>query len=295
LTVSEYTPDLELLLVELFCHLDDHPARLRRGRGAPKRTSDDALVCIAVAQVLLDCPKERVWFRRMGPCLAHLFPTLPCRAQYNKRIRALRPRLAGALSLLAQVHPGAFSQLLIVDTTPVPTGTSITTKEHSQLRGYADTGWCASFSRWYWGFKLVLIASPDGFPVAFELVTASVCEQDALRAVLHQVDLDGRTILGDKGFYGKELEAEVAAVGARLVRPDRIDEKPRFGKYGRYRQWIESINQTLKGQLSLERHGGRTLDGLVSRVFQRLLALATAVWLNAKTGNPGRSLVAYDH
>ena len=295
MTASEYTPDLDSLIVELFCHLDDSHQPARRGRGRPKRTSDDAMICIAIAQVLLDCPRERVWLRRMGPRLAHFFPTLPCRAQYNKRLRALRPRLVAALSLLAQSHPGALSQLLLVDTTPVPTGTSITTKEHSRLRGLAGTGYCASFSRWYWGFKLVLIASPDGFPVAFDLVLSNTGEQDALRAVLRQADLRGRTILGDKGFRGRQLEADVAAVGALLTRPDRRDEVPRFPRCGRYRQWIESIFWTLKGQLSLERHGGRTLDGLVARASQRLLALAAAVWMNARAGNPGRSLVAYDH
>jgi hypothetical protein len=231
----------------------------------------------------------------MGPRLRHLFPVLPCRAQYNKRLRALRPQLSAAINLLAMTHPGSFSQLLLVDTTPVPTGTSITTKEHSELSGSAATGYCASFSRYYWGFKLVLIASPDGFPVAFDLVPANTGEQDALRAVLLQVDLRDRTILGDKAFYGVSLEADVASVGARLVRPNRKGEQPRFPSCGRYRQWIESIFWTLKGQLSLERHGGRTLNGLVTRVSQRLLALAAAVWMNAKSGHPGRSLVAYDH
>jgi hypothetical protein len=40
------------------------------------------------------------------------------------------------------------------------------------------------------------------------------------------------------------------------------------------RQWIESIVYTTKGQLSLEEHGARTLEGLVARIAQRLLALA---------------------
>ena len=44
----------------------------------------------------------------------------------------------------------------------------------------------------------------------------------------------------------------------RLVRPDRRDEAPRHGTIGWIRQWIESVNDTLKGQPGLERHGGRT-------------------------------------
>ena len=59
---------------------------------------------------------------------------------------------------------------------------------------------------------------------------------------------------------------------------------------------IESINDTLKGQLDLERHGGRTPTGVLVRVVQRILALTTAIWHNARTGQPvPRSVSAYDH
>ena len=58
---------------------------------------------------------------------------------------------------------------------------------------------------------------------------------------------------------------------------------------GGVRQWVESAFDTLKDQLSLERHGGRTLAGLVSRVARRLLALAAAILHNWSIGEPGRS------
>jgi hypothetical protein len=102
--------------------------------------------------------------------------------------------------------------------------------------------------------------------------------------------------LGRQGLAGRELDQFVAAHGARLLRPDRADEPPRLGSLGRFRQWIESTFQTLKGQLGLERHGGRTLAGVWVRVGQRLLALATGIWWNWQLGVPDkRSLVAYDH
>ena len=61
------------------------------------------------------------------------------------------------------------------------------------------------------------------------------------------------------------------------------------------RQWIESVINTLKEQLGLEQHRGRTLGGVFVRVSQRLLALAAAVWFNWQLGvQDKRSLVAYD-
>jgi hypothetical protein len=69
-----------------------------------------------------------------------------------------------------------------------------------------------------------------------------------------------------------------------------------FGNLVGVRQWIESVNDTLKGQLDLERHGGRTPAGVFVRVAQRLLALAAAIWHNWRTNaEDKRSLIAYDH
>ncbi|WP_411977514.1 hypothetical protein [Streptomyces brevispora] len=82
------------------------------------------------------------------------------------------------------------------------------------------------------------------------------------------------------------------------MRPARRGEAERAGAelFKPLGQVIESINQTLKGQLDLERHGGRTVTGVTVRVLQRLLALTAAIWHDAKTDTPVlRSLTAYDH
>jgi hypothetical protein len=62
------------------------------------------------------------------------------------------------------------------------------------------------------------------------------------------------------------------------------------------RQLIESVNDTLKGQLDPEQHGGRTVEGVAVRVAQRVPALAAAIWHNFRTGQLiMRALTAYDH
>ena len=83
-----------------------------------------------------------------------------------------------------------------------------------------------------------------------------------------------------------------------LFRSPRKEEAPRHGEplLKSVRQLIESVNDTLKGQLDLEAHGGRTFEGVAIRVGQRILAMAAAIWHNNKTGQPvTRSLTAYDH
>jgi hypothetical protein len=169
----------------------------------------------------------------------------------------------------------------------------------SALAGVAGYGYCKSHHRFFWGFRLYVLAGPDGLPTAWCLASPKLGEREVVAALLDHERArlrPGLCILADKGFAGQAFEQLVAAHGAVLLRPDRADEPRRHGSLGRWRQWIESTFDTLKDQLGLERHGGRTLGGVVVRVGQRLLALAAAIWWNWEISAPDkRSLVAYDH
>jgi hypothetical protein len=78
----------------------------------------------------------------------------------------------------------------------------------------------------------------------------------------------------------------MSTLGITFVRPDRRDETRRHGNLAPIRQRIESIINTAKQQLSLEHHDARTTVGVMTRVAQRLLALAAAIWHNWATDAP---------
>ncbi|MFB9531786.1 transposase [Nonomuraea roseola] len=108
----------------------------------------------------------------------------------------------------------------------------------------------------------------------------------------------GQTLIGDKNYFGRDFEQRLAALDIRLLRPARKGEAERPGSqsFKPLRQVIESINETFKGQLDLERHRGRTPGGVAVRILQRILALTAAIWHNDHTGQPTmRSLTTYDH
>jgi hypothetical protein len=192
------------------------------------------------------------------------------------------------LGVLARSSPSWCDTLRLLDSTPVPCAASRETVKRSDFAGYASYGYCRSHSRYFWGFRLMLLCAPDGMPIAFDLFPANMPERDAAAEILKRVDLDGYTIIADKGFAGTDF-------GGRLLRPDRKDEPRRHGSLGPIRQWIESVIDTLKGQLSLKRHGAHTIEGLAVRIAQRLLALAACHWHNWQIHQPGRHLTAYDH
>lgn len=288
------TADLDTLLTALYVAADDLLPRRPRARRRP-RITDAELVCLAVAQILLDVPSERRFLRFAMTRLGHLFPYLPKQPGYNKRMRALAPQIVRLLNAIVFSSPSFHDKTRLLDSTPVPCGASRETVKRSDFAGYAAYGWCASHRRYFWGFRLYLLCASDGMPIAFELAPANASEREVAAEMLSRIELEGYTVIADKGFAGEQFEALMRELGAIFLRPDRKDEQPRFGSLGSIRQWIESIIDTLKGQLSLERHGAHTMPGLLTRIAQRLLALAASLWHNWNTGHPGRHLTAYDH
>jgi len=292
-------PDLDTLLIALYVLADDLLPK-RSGPGRRPRINDASIIALAVAQVFLDCPSERRFLRYACARLGHLFPYIPKQSGYNKRVRALAPQICLLVNRLARNSPSFCDRLRLLDSTPVPCAASRETVKRSELAGHAAYGYCASHSRYFWGFRLYLVCSPDGMPHGFCLAPANEPEREVAAALLDRMRRDGslhgdELVIGDKGFAGEEFEQIAASLAGAFLRPDRRNEPARHGSLGNIRQWIESIIDTTKGQLSLERHGGRTLDGVWARICQRVLALAIGVWHNWQTGNPGRSFTAYDH
>ena len=134
----------------------------------------------------------------------------------------------------------------------MPCGASRETVKRSELAGWAGYGYCAAHSRWYWGLKLYLVTTPDGMPVAWCLASPKIGEREVAAELLAHAARTGAlrpglTLIGDKGFAGRDFEDLVTTgFGLRLVRPDRRDQAPRHGSIGWIRQWIESVNDTLK-------------------------------------------------
>lgn len=295
--------DLDTLLIALYVELTDCilPSRqARRGPGRPPLVTDAELVCLAVAQVLLRFDDERHWLRAAAHRVGHLFPRLLSQSEYNLRLRQLADLMEDALRWLAATCPSSSDTVRLMDGTPVRCGASRQTAQRSALAGWAGYGHDASHHCFYWGSKLILITTPDGLVTGFGLVNPKLYgEREAVLLLLAQAKnrpRPGTIDVCDKGFAGADFEAaQLTEFGITLLRPARKDEPDRqFPNW--LRQRIESVNWTLKGQLGLDRHGGRVISGLWARVVQRLLALNAVIWFNWKIDTPSkRSMIAYDH
>lgn len=88
-------------------------------------------------------------------------------------------------------------------------------------------------------------------PSAWCLADPKIGEREIcldLLAIATQTGLltPGSTVLAGKNLAGRGTESQIAALGIRLLRPDRRGEPARHGNLGGVRQWIESVYDSLK-------------------------------------------------
>jgi hypothetical protein len=286
--------DLDLLLIAVFCTADDFLPK--RAGNARRRITDAEVITLCIAQAMLGISSDERFLAVARHRLGHLFPALPTRDALHKR----RLRLAGSIEALiaefARHSPGFCDDLLLVDSTPVECARSIETTRRSQLADAADYGYCASHSRFFWGFRLHALFAMDGTPRALALTSPKIDEKLVCLQLLERCERQPGQILiliGDKNFRGKQFEEDLAKLDAKIMRPRRKDEPGDGPHLAPIRQRIESIFQTCKDIFTLERHGARTLENLRVRLATRFAALAAGVALNHRLGRPSRSLVCY--
>ena len=270
------TTDLNTLLTALYVKIDDWLGRPPR-TGRPAKLSDAELLTLAVAQALLGIRSEARWLRFVP---GH--------------------RLQGGVRLFKEAEPDdGLARLSAADrgrppnAPSWPDGPATATATATARRTPGSSG----------DYACIWSARQPGCRSPGPLATPKLDERQVLTAVLdHDPDLmaerPGLLIVADKGYVSAESDRWLAERRVRLLRPSYRNRTPHPDEHllKPIRQLIESVNDTLKGQLDLEPHGGRSIEGVATRIAQRLLAETAAIWHNHATGQPvTRSLIAYDH
>ena len=199
--------------------------------------------------------------------------------RYNKRLRKLAPTIAWLIGVLGADTSVGDDDLWVVDSTPVECARSTETVKRSDLAGWAQYGYCASHSRYFWGLRLHLLCTVHGLPLGWALTGAKADERDVLIEILSTTSTlvsntrESATIIGDKNYYGRAFEATLADQGITLLRPARKGETPSPGHrfFKPLRQIIESVNDTLK-PIDLQAAPSPGLP------MTRILALTAAIW-----------------
>src|SRR5436190_7548792 len=164
--------DLDLLLIAVFCSADD--LLPERAKNARRILTDAEVVTLCVAQAIMGIRSDARFLKTARKQLAHLFPLLPNRPGYLKRRQRLSETIEWLTGVFASESPGFHDDLVLVDSTPVECARSLETTRRSQLADAADYGYCASHSRYFWGFRLHGLFALDGTPRALRVRFPSV-------------------------------------------------------------------------------------------------------------------------
>ena len=218
-----------------------------------------------------------------------LFPKLVNQSQYNRRGRGLRHLVEALrvwwLSQLAMPMPDT----VLVDTKPVPVVNVKRGKHHSAFSGSAAYGYCTARKLYYFGYKLVMLCTPDGVPMLYDLVPANTDERIAAETILFQCE--NVLLVGDKGFIGQAWQAVLAdETGNIWFTPKRTNQHDQNdplleAQQLATRQRIEGLFHQLQNTgRNLERLLAKTVVGLATRLVLKVTSLVLRLLLAQRFG-----------
>ncbi|HWN36813.1 MAG TPA: hypothetical protein VNP03_28930 [Pseudonocardia sp.] len=178
--------DLDTLATALYVRTDDllkatpQRAPWRPKVGIAPKITDSELIALAVMQALLGHTSEARWLRYTRAHPRHLFRYLPQQPGYNKRLRRRGATIGWLVGVLVRDTTLWTDDVWVADSTPVECARSRDTVQRSDLAGWAEYGFCASHSSYFWGLRLHLLCTVHGLPVGFAPTGAKADERQTL-------------------------------------------------------------------------------------------------------------------
>ena len=196
-------------------------------------------------------------------------------SRFNRRLHALSDWLVGMVRMLGELFSGGM--VYIIDSMPLPVCRRARARRCRKVRGAAYCGYCAAKREKFFGWRLHLVCTADGLPVAFDLLPASEQDLTPIHELLFALP-SGASVFGDKGYLSAPDAASLLqATGVRLVAAHRKNMPllPWADDYDLrlYRKRIETLYSQLE-KMGTQRLHARTNSGFDLKVWASLLALA---------------------
>ena len=287
--------DLDTLCTVIYCTADDLLPEAKGQRAAPghRRRAGHALRRPGDHGHPLRPPLPARWRASASATSSRM---LPSQSGYYKRRRRLADAIEWLLGVFAAQSPG-FATTCCSSTRPrCECARSRETVKRSALGEAAGYGYCAAHSRCFWGFRLHLLAAPDGTPRA--LRRSPIPQRDEREVGARAARALRRARRRGAGLRQGLRRARVRRGGRRARASSWCARRARTSPTAAP-TWRPSASASSRSSgpartcSRLERHGARTLAGLRERILQRFLCLAACISLNHRLGRPSRALVDY--
>lgn len=264
--------DFESLLVIVFVLVDDwykssKKSRKSRSPGAKPEMSNSEIMTLALMMDYLPFPGESQFLGFIRANYGKWFPNLLERSQFNRRLRKLGAEIEILRRMWVQQLGSGDEKSFVIDTKPIPVVGYRRSKKHSDFDGNASYGYCAARKMKYFGYKLVVLSTLEGIPVAYELVPANTDERKAVEGVLQVVR--GSDIYGDKGFIGQHWQSEITfSTGNRIWTIQRENQLQKVNPV--VKRLISRVRQRIEGVFNEIQNTGRNPERLLNKTVNGL-------------------------
>lgn len=196
-------------------------------------------------------------------------------SRFNRRLHALRDWLYGIVALLGDLFSGG--EVFIIDSLPLPVCKRVRARRCRKVRGKIYCGYCAAKREKFFGWRLHLLCTAEGIPVAFDFLPAALQDLTPIHELTVHLP-SAATVFGDKGYISAaDAQTIFEATGVRLISIRRKNMQPNAWAddfdLRRYRKRIETVYSQLE-KMGLQSLHARTNPGFDLKTWASLLALA---------------------
>ncbi len=194
-------------------------------------------------------------------------------SRFNRRLHRLADWLGLAVETLGALF--ATGEAFLIDSMPVPVCRRARARRSRKLSGKAYCGYCAAKQEKFFGWRLHLICSTTGVPVAFDLVPGGLHDLTPIHELTYGLP-EGATVYGDKADNAADDEASILAdTAVRLVPLRKANMRPNIWAdtlaLRTWRRRIEALYSQLEA-MGVQRLRARANPGLQLKLHASLLA-----------------------
>jgi len=200
-------------------------------------------------------------------------------SRFSRRLHALADWLALLLDVLGDLFARGQAAIadFVIDSMPVPVCKRVRARRCRTVRGREYCGYCPAKGEKFFGWRLHLVCTTDGLPVAFTLLPGGLHDLTPIHELTVNLPA-GAWVYGDKGYNSAPDEAVIRATGGGVLVPlhkDTMAPNTRAEQCGlrTFRLTIETVYSHLTA-MGIARLHVRSVTGLEIKVHASLLALA---------------------
>ena len=254
---------------ELYLKFIPDTIRLRRNIDQQKQP-DTVIISTIIWGMMMGFPSQSDTYRAI---CAFLYGSsdFPSRSRYSR----LCGNLKNVLKIIRYEYVKSLdnqTRYAVIDSFPCPLCATIRNRRARLFSEIANIGYNATKDLYYYGFKISLSVDSKGFPIAYEVTSASIHDVNMAYDLVEQAP--NKQTLADKGYVSNKLKQDCHAIGVDLWTPPKKNQKSSEtidnSLLSKFRKKVETVISSLS-LLGAQSFKNRSLSGFEARLEAILL------------------------